>query len=362
MPYLLKNIAMATIDNSVIRSKFKGCLLGSLIGDCLGAPYEGQFVTSGEKIIIQRYFDKLDGPKFIGPHRQYTDDTAMTKSVGKFLIENPGENFTILAKHFVNEYFKHPNRGYGQNVIEVFHKLKNSKFTDIYKPATEQFWGSGSFGNGGAMRIAPIALYFHDDVSKMLETAVNCTKITHTNPLGINGALLQCMAIHQSLQLDPQGIIEPIKFCSELISRMENIEENNSQEDDTDSNSKAYQDKLLMVQILLEKGSIESQEVIEILGNGISAYESVPTAIYCFLRAQSEIPQIETENIFRRTIQYAVSLGGDTDTIASMAGAIAGAFVGQEGISKNLIQQCEFSKEMIEMAEILFNTKEKRIH
>lgn len=354
MSNVLKNITMAHFDNTIIRSKFRGCLFGALIGDCLGAPYEGEFVTNGEKIIIQRYFEKLEGPKFIGPYRPYTDDTAMTKSVAKFLIQDSAKDFSVLAKLFVNEYFKEPNRGYGQNVIEVFHKLKNSRYVDIYKPSSEQFWGSGSYGNGGAMRIAPVALYFHDDFEKMIEVATNCTKITHTNLLGINGALLQCMAVNQSFKLDMKNVIDPHQFCSELMSKMEVIEKHDENEDST-----PYQIKLQAMLGLLKKGDITNEEVVEVLGNGISAYESVPTAIYCFLRAQNEIPQVHTDNVFRRTIQYAVTLGGDTDTIASMAGAIAGAFVGNEGISQSLIDQCEFSKEMIQMAENLFEAREK---
>lgn len=347
---------MVSFDKSVLRSKFRGCLLGSLIGDCLGAPYEGEFVTNGEKIIIQRYFDKLESSAFIGPYRQYTDDTAMTKSVARFLAQKATEDFTILAKLFVNEYFKEPNRGYGENVIEVFHKLKNSRFVDIFKPASEQFWGSGSYGNGGAMRIAPISLFFNDNYKKMLESAKKCTRLTHTNSLGIDGALLQCIAIHQSFQLKQNKNFQPITFCSELLSKMCDIEKSISQDD---PESIIYQDRLEMVKFLLEKGDVTSKEVIQTLGNGICAHDSVPTAIYCFLRAQNEIPHVNTENIFRRTIQYAITLGGDTDTIASMAGALAGAFVGEEGINKNLVEQCEFTKEMIEIADNLFNAKEQ---
>lgn len=346
---------MASLDKAIIHSKFRGCLLGSLIGDCLGSPYEGDVVSDGDKIIIQRYFDTLSGPKFIGPFRTYTDDTAMTKSVAKFLIENSGKDVTILAKLFVNEYFKEPKRGYGQNVVEVFHKLRNSNYVDIHKPASEQFWGGGSYGNGGAMRIAPVALYYYDDLEKMIDVATNCTKITHTNMLGINGALLQCMAIYQSFQLEPKEEIDTIKFCSEILTKIKLIEKNNSQQEN--DYSTAYQDKLQIILELLEQQDVSSDKVIEILGNGISAYESVPTAIYCFLRAQKEIPQIDTNDIFRRTIQYAITLGGDTDTIASMAGAIAGAYVGHEGVNKNLAEQCEFSKEMIELSDNLFEAK-----
>lgn len=59
----------------------------------------------------------------------------------------------------------------------------------------------------------------------------------------------------------------------------------------------------------------------------------------------------QTDCPFRRTIQYAISLGGDTDTIASMAGAIAGAYYGLDRINKNLQQHCEFVNESIAFAD-----------
>lgn len=62
----------------------------------------------------------------------------------------------------------------------------------------------------------------------------------------------------------------------------------------------------------------------------------------------------QTDNIFRRTIQYAISLGGDTDTIASMAGSMAGAYLGIHAINENLQKHCEFHEEIMELADDLF--------
>ncbi|KAG5896276.1 hypothetical protein JTB14_033573 [Gonioctena quinquepunctata] len=349
---------MATLESPILKSKFRGCLLGSLVGDCSGAPYEGDTITSGDKIIIQRYFDKLEEPEFKAPFKPYTDDTAMMKSVAKFLIDKPEPDYKFLAKLFVNEYYKEPRRGYGENVVDVFRKLKNSKYVDVFQPASEQFLGSGSYGNGGAMRIAPIPLFYHNDYKSILDVASNATKITHTNILGVNGALLQAIAIQQALEQNPQEKIDPKRFCLELYIKMKKIEKIEEEEDcdEIDFNARAYQEKLRIVEHFLGKAPDDEidEEVIFSLGNGISAYESVPTAIYCFLRAQSEIPRIQTDNILRRTIQYAISLGGDTDTIACMAGAIAGAYLGEEAINPDLARHCEFSKEIVEMADNLF--------
>lgn len=52
--------------NTMLRSRFRGCLLGSLLGDCCGAPFEGETFTTGGKIVLQKYFDKLEGKYFKG--------------------------------------------------------------------------------------------------------------------------------------------------------------------------------------------------------------------------------------------------------------------------------------------------------
>jgi poly(ADP-ribose) glycohydrolase ARH3 len=61
----------------------------------------------------------------------------------------------------------------------------------------------------------------------------------------------------------------------------------------------------------------------------------------------------QTKNPFRRTIQYAISLGGDTDTIATMAGAIAGAYYGYSTINENIQKHCDGTEQFIEYADKL---------
>ena len=100
--------------------------------------------------------------------------------------------FIRNENRFVTEYYKDPRRGYGANVVDVFHKL-NLNLEDTWKPAQEQFGGTGSYGNGGAMRIAPVPLFAYKDFTSMLQIAEDVTRLTHTHILGINGALLQVL-------------------------------------------------------------------------------------------------------------------------------------------------------------------------
>lgn len=54
--------AATVLDNAMLANKVRGCLVGALLGDCLGSPYEGE--NSVSKVVLQNYFDKLSGPYF----------------------------------------------------------------------------------------------------------------------------------------------------------------------------------------------------------------------------------------------------------------------------------------------------------
>ncbi|XP_035204839.1 ADP-ribose glycohydrolase ARH3-like [Stegodyphus dumicola] len=140
----------------MLASKFRGCMIGALMGDCLGAPFEGDSRVSNR--VLSNYFNSLTSGESIQIF-PYTDDTAMTLSVAKSLVENGTLDPKDMAKRFVTEFYNQPKRGYGMNVVNVFRALKETHFEDVFLPATSQFNGSGSYGNGAAMRIAPIALF-----------------------------------------------------------------------------------------------------------------------------------------------------------------------------------------------------------
>lgn len=105
------------------------------------------------------------------------------------------------------------------------------------------------------------------------------------------------------------------------------------------------------MKVLLNKQFPPSEEeVVNTLGHSVNALFSVPTAIYCFLR---NIQASDGDNSFKQTLEYTVSLGGDTDTIASMACALSGAYHGA-CISEGLVKHCEASEEIIQLADQLY--------
>jgi len=81
-----------------LQSKFRGCLVGALVGDCLGAVYEGDQVVS--KTVLNRFFTGLKDSNKKGFKHPYTDDTAMTKSLALSLIDKNGFDARDCAQRF----------------------------------------------------------------------------------------------------------------------------------------------------------------------------------------------------------------------------------------------------------------------
>lgn len=139
------------MDLTTLKNKFRGSMLGVLVGDCIGSTFEFEEVTGGFKLVIQQCFDKLEGQSFRGiysfilfnkisshckflklksnnhfcwfdflaPVKKYSDDAAMTHSLATALIENKKLDEMNLAIKFVKSFYNEPDRGYGAGVVTV---------------------------------------------------------------------------------------------------------------------------------------------------------------------------------------------------------------------------------------------------
>lgn len=282
----------------------------------------------------------------------YTDDTCMTHSIAESIVQNKGFNGSDMARRFSEEYFKEPRRGYGSNVVDVFNALRFEDYQDPFGPAKMQFRGSGSFGNGAAMRIAPVALFAYNmDDDKVNELAANCSKITHSNAKGINGAILQCHAIKLALQWN--GQMDPIEFVRQLLDKMVKVEASLEERDRIYSN--AMKEMLKIFEGTHRLTDPTAYQIADYFGNSVSAMKSVPTAIYSALRSFKPIDSYETQNPFLRCLFFSIVLGGDTDTIASMACAIVGALQGDDVIPELMIQHTENAEKSTRLADQLFD-------
>ena len=108
----------------------------------------------------------------------YTDDTEMALSVVSVLAEADGIDPEELAQSFALHY--DPRRGYGAAMHGLLPQFGGGG--DWRELAPALFGGRGSFGNGAAMRVAPIGAYFADDLEAVVEHAARSAEVTHAHP------------------------------------------------------------------------------------------------------------------------------------------------------------------------------------
>ncbi|PAA72290.1 hypothetical protein BOX15_Mlig006517g1, partial [Macrostomum lignano] len=350
-------------------AKFRGCLLAALAGDCLGAQFEFSPRRSSFRTVWLA-FDANMRERRRWP-LVYTDDTALTRAVCESLVDCRGRvEPASLARSLTDAYFKATDRGYGAAAGGVFEDLRDANFADPFGPAAALFEGRGSYGNGGAMRAAPLGLIGAAAAAAPNAEEVHlATRVTHSNALALAGARLMAAAVRLALRFDG---VDVDRLYDSLAAEAAAA--------DTacglhEGEASSYTSSMRQVKEFLGKHPAssavdeEARAVAGALGTEVTALRSVPTAIYCALRTLrpshrvhplisewqppgNQNPSIdEALSIEQRQQQqrlldcltFAVSLGGDTDTIASMAGAIVGAALGADALPASLMLACEAS-------------------
>ncbi len=288
--------------------KFSGSLLGTHTGDALGMPLEGASPTS----IRKNYGEVREMLEARLGAGTYTDDTEMMIALAESLLRCRGLNGTDLARAFLENF--NPLRGYGAGTRKALELLRAGT---AWEEAGRRIFDQGSYGNGASMRIAPLGCLYCHNLAQLKEAAYYSSVGTHAHPWGQQGALLQALAVALAAAADPGRALEAEHFLASLAGVLEE--------------DSPYREKIEVIGALLKREP-PLEEVVSLLGNDSRALASVPAALYAFLRNAAD---------FEETVVYAVSLGGDTDTIAAMAGAIAGAYHGKAVIPQRWLQKLE---------------------
>lgn len=195
----------------------------------------------------------------------FTDDTILTLAVAKWLCEDKDSQNALVRnlQKFGNEY---PNGGYGGR----FYHWLDEESPQPY----------GSWANGSAMRVSPCA-WVADSLEEAQDLAYKSAVVTHNHPEGIKGALATCDAI----------------YLARIGAKKEEIKDH--------------------IEVRYEYDlDLSVDDIRPFYTFDVSCAGSVPESIICFLDAKD----------YEDTIRNAVSLGGDADTMAAIAGSIAGAY------------------------------------
>lgn len=303
--------------NETWAARVRGSLLLSACGDALGAPFEG--VAPVDPAEVDRWLDDPAGAL------RWTDDTAMTLTLADHLARRGGTvDEDELAGEFAAEWAREPGRGYGPGAAQVLGRIVGG--LPWSQAAAELFHGAGSFGNGAAMRVAPVGLLTGLGLSAIAGRARRTAVLTHAHPLGQDGAVVQAVAVALAARTpqrsDPgaggsgAGGLDAGEFLAQVAATVETGE---------------FRAALQRVGALVRRGTTPAQVGAE-LGNDISALGSVPSALAAFLAVPDDA---------RRAIRFAICVGGDTDTIAAMTGALCGARLGAAALPPAWVRRLE---------------------
>ncbi len=290
------------------KEKCIGSLLGKAVGDILGSGIEG----FPHEAIARRFGEVKD---FLPTGRGfgcYTDDTEMALALAQSIVECKGVDAAHCAQSYA-EFF-HAWRGYGGGAHVVLNALKQGA---DYRETGTMVFPEGSYGNGGAMRIAPVGLVYHksndETLKKVVFEAVRCT---HVHPEGVDGALVQAKAVALLTNIENPTDFDPAAFL-ETLKQISTFE--------------MMQAKILYLQEVLKK-DIDDNAAIAHLGNGIRASEAVACALLATIRYHA-VPE--------DAVIKGVNSGGDTDTIGALTGAQIGALHGKDWIPARWLDNME---------------------
>ena len=236
----------------------KDVLIGTAIGDIVGSRFEINNCKTGKDFeLFNRYC-------------RFTDDTVMTFAIAKTLTICK-EDFSYLKEVAINNMVeigrKYPNCGYGGS---FYFWIKSNN----HKPY-------GSYGNGAAMRISPVAVIINN-TDQIKEASACITNVSHNHKDSIKGAEAVCMAIHMALNNRTKD--EMISYIENNYFKLHEINEN-----------------------------LKSIKELH-----INCIETVKQSLIAFAESSD----------FEDAIRNAIAIGGDSDTIAAITGGISAAYYG----------------------------------
>lgn len=282
-------------------------LIGAIAGDVIGSVYEWHNVGS------------IDDIDFFKEGCKFTDDTVLTCALANWLMESQkvpenGDKYChkTLIKNLKAYARRHPYAGYGG----MFKKWYQEDF-----PAP-----ANSYGNGAGMRTSSVA-YFCDSLEEVKEYAKAGAEVSHNHPEGIKGAQAISCAIYLASKGRDKSEIK--KYIEEEFG---------------------YNLNRKLTDIVTFEGNDWQGKIIKREHKfDATCQVTVPEALIAFLEGDS----------YDDVIVKALLIGGDSDTIACMAGAIAGAYYGVPEYIEREVMAClspDLAKTVVDF-ENLINKK-----
>lgn len=311
------------MDAKELKSRCTGSIVGFAVGDALGMP--AQFLTRDQ---IRRYYKKpiTDFIKAHPGHASdflsagcYTDDTQMMLATAECFVEcgraDPARQADALLSWYSNTApHRTPMRA---NLRACKHLASGRAWTKS---------GVFSGGCGAAVRMPPIGLFFYASPESLYRAAVDNCMITHTEP--------RARAASVAVAYLTARLVRSTDRCSPGDQVLESA----------DRVAGLDSDMAAMLRWVTQIVHLEPEEALFEIGTSSDAIETVPAAVYCFLKH----PRHFTGAVFS-----AVNAGDAADSIGALAGSLVGALAGLDSIPRHFVQRVENSDVLIGVGENL---------
>jgi ADP-ribosylglycohydrolase len=277
-------------------------LRGLALGDAFGETWFFRPASELERQLSERVLAPTPWP--------WTDDTAMALSLYQMLLTHGRVVQDELAAMFAAAHHADPYRNYGPSMHGVLGAIHNGE--PWQEVTRRQFDGQGSWGNGSAMRVAPLGAFFADDLEVVTEQARLSAAVTHAHPAAEHGAIAVAVAAALAVQGIPaadliQATLDRVP-AGEVASGLRIV--------------------------AARSFSLEPRWVGAEVGCGlrISAPDTVPYAIWCAARHLDDLTE---------ALWATASAGGDIDTTCAMVGGIVAARTGLGSVPSSWLTATE---------------------
>jgi ADP-ribosylglycohydrolase len=301
--------------------RLAGALLGQALGDALGFVVEAEPPEAAAAYVRDSLQSGRAGerghPSF--PFGQYTDDTQLARELLLSVRETGTWSPPAFAERIATLVRDRRDVGAGEGTRAAARRLlAGASWRDAATPAPYA-------GNGSAMRVGPIGVLFDGDASGMRRAAAEQSRITHADPRCAAAAVAVAGTV--SLASAP-GPLDARALLSTVAGW-------------ADAEDRSMADAVAGVADWLDASPEEAARRLQLAGldphhavewRGISAFvvPSVAWSLYAFLRSPDD---------YWATVCTAIAVGGDTDTMAAMAGAMAGARLGPAVLPGHLLDR-----------------------
>lgn len=292
-----------------VRDRFRGCLMGLAVGDAVGTTVEFRARGSFPPVT-----DMVGGGPFHLEPGQWTDDTSMALCLATSLVER--QEFDAADQ--MNRYLRWRHDGYlsstgrcfdiGNTVSAALARYQNSG--DPYAGSTDPH----TAGNGSLMRLAPVPIWYYPDLDAMRSRSAESSRTTHAAAECLDACRLMAGMLYRAFNGDSK---EQVLVGEATFSGTPKV-------------------------AAIARGDYRDKSVHDIRGTGyvVSCLEA---AAWC----------VWTTGTFEAAILAATNLGDDADTTAAVAGQLAGAIYGIDGIPHRWRQRVAMAPLVIELADAL---------